>query len=519
MFQWILGNGLASKVGKGGPQAMSLLSTMGTGDFAMDERADMNGESKKTDGRFDELQTEIRALLEGFLDRQVTSVSAHQKTGNSYQSVMFADAVRKGFRDVRVNALAGIDVKGKTVCDLGANLGETARDLSRRGARRVDAYEYDHFYNRVASYITAYNGIPDVNHFQADVSQPGFMRHDYDITICLSAFNLVRKNLDHICGKTNDLIIIETHEISDASWRSFYVDKITPTHPHWCCFGVISNSDEFAKKRRLWLAFSKEKLNRFYTRRETDLIPGAEGVTEVDLSRSEFDYLDSIDRVLPPGNDPVTASNVRKNVERLRDLEMELTAGNPPDISMSGVAYWLALVVGISDLRREQTVTPQNTYVTWMRRGIEAGKIDPGLRPMLKTPVKFHEYASARLTALEAALRKRDIGVFRGLPTVYNASPAHPSLPRHKTLYLSESGTSVYTPWLDGHHRVFVMRILGIKKTPMMLIWDLSLLREQNSLVSLDRIRNYESRINQYLAGVAVDDPIIVPENLSTRHR
>ena len=122
------------------------------------------------------LQRDTERVLESSLADPVISRSPHQSTGNAYQTIRLGGSVRGGFRTDRLNLLSGFDVAGRSACDLGANLGEISRDLHRAGASHVDAYEYDHFFTQLARYLTAYNGLPDINHLQADVAHEGFMR-------------------------------------------------------------------------------------------------------------------------------------------------------------------------------------------------------------------------------------------------------------------------------------------------------------------------------------------------------
>ena len=159
------------------------------------------------------LQRDTERVLESSLADPVISRSPHQSTGNAYQTIRLGGSVRGGFRTDRLNLLSGFDVAGRSACDLGANLGEIPRDLHRAGASHVDACEYDHFFTQLARYLTAYNGLPDINHLQADVAHEGFMRGQYDVCVGLAAYSYMQKNIDYICRQVRDLMIIETHEV------------------------------------------------------------------------------------------------------------------------------------------------------------------------------------------------------------------------------------------------------------------------------------------------------------------
>ncbi len=223
------------------------------------------------------------------LSEPVISESPHQMTGGGYQTIRLGERVRDGFRLARPNLLPGFELEGKAVCDLGANLGEISRDLRRGGARLVHAYEYDPLFTQLARYITAYNGMTDIDHFQADVSAEGFLRQSYDICVGLSAYSFMQRNIDYICSHTSEQMIIETHEVEEG-WYDLYARPIIEHFPHWCCFARVPHSATDSSKWRLWLTFSKRSLMPFYRRRVVSLIPDAEGVVEIDLNRSTLHF-------------------------------------------------------------------------------------------------------------------------------------------------------------------------------------------------------------------------------------
>ena len=107
-------------------------------------------------------------------------------------------------------------------------------------------------------------------------------------------------------------------------------------------------------------------------------------------------------------------------------------------------------------------------------------------------------------------MRHRDAGYLRGVPIAFNSTPFHPSLGdlSFKVLALSDSDELLCVPRMDGHHRLFVLKLLGIERCPMMTIWDPETLSRPTSLA---RVKNYEQRMYQYLAGVEVDDPVVAP--------
>jgi hypothetical protein len=453
------------------------------------------------------LQDDVAGILESALSEQVISKSPHQLTGGGYQTIRLGDSVRGGFRLDRPNLLPGFELEGRAICDLGANLGEISRDLRRAGARSVDAYEYDPFFTQLARYITAYNGISDINHFEADVSSEGFLRESYDICVGLSAFSFMRHNIDYICSQTSEQMIIETHEV-DGRWHQLYVQPILRHFPRWCCFARVPHSGPDSSKWRLWLTFSKRGLMPFYQRRALSLLPDAEGVAEVDLRRSTLHFPDSAKLILERRHELLSQASVRIYADELAEHERRFEAGQPVDVSMSGEVYWLALLVGIDQYEDHRGLEEGNVYLRWLSRGIAAGKVDPGLKPLLDDPSELRARVSRRIATLGRALRERDVSHFEYMPIAFNATPFHPALGSVPltTLALKDSDERLTVTNLDGHHRLFVMKLLDVESCSMMTIWDPEWLGRTPAVRG---VVNYEARMYQYLAGEEVDAPVV----------
>jgi D-inositol-3-phosphate glycosyltransferase len=464
------------------------------------------------------LQTDVKETVESALEtRGVISQSPHQRTGGGYQTVRLGDSQRGGFRSTRPNLLPGFELQGRSVCDLGANLGEIARDLRRAGAAQVDAYEYDEFFTQLARYITAYNGLSNVNHYQADVAVNGFLRGEYDVGLGLSAYSFIRENLDYICGQIGETLIIETHEVTDSSWPHDYVEPISRHFPYWCCFGTVAHGRSGSAKRRLWLAFFRWQRTgfAFYGRRAIEILRDAEGVVEVDLTRStlnllnETELLDRTDLIFQQRSNPLSEQSLRLFAERLDEYERRLETGEYVNLSLSGEPYWLALLLGLGQLDHGGTLDEANAYWKWMIRGVEAGVVDQGLKPLLQDQPRLREKMSLRLSALGRAVRDRDTSHFPDVPIAYNATPHHQAFEglHLKALAVRGSDEVLCVPRLNGHHRLFVMRLLEVETCPMMTIWDPQFLSDPPALA---RVKNYETRIYQYLAGAEVEDPMVV---------
>ena len=453
------------------------------------------------------LQDDVADILESVLSEPVISESPHQITGGGYQTVRLGDRVRSGFRLGRPNLLDGFELEGRAVCDLGANLGEISRDLRRSGARLVHAYEYDPLFTQLARYLTAYNGMTGIDHFEADVSDEGFLRQSYDVCVGLSAYSFMQHNIDYICGQTSEQMIIETHEVEDG-WHDLYAQPIIRHFPHWCCFARVPHSGEESEQWRLWLTFSKGQLMGFYRRRAVSLSPEAEGVVEIDLSRSTLHFPTGAELILERRNELLSPASVRRFADVLAEYERRLDAGERVDVSMSGPAYWLALLCGLAQYYDERGLQEGNVYLRWLSRGIAAGKVDPGLKPLLDSPSDLRARISPRMAALRRAISDRDVSHFRDMPIAFNATPFHPALAPLPltTLAVKDSDERLTVTNLDGHHRLFIMKLLDIDSCSMMTIWDPEWLRRIRAAQS---VVNYEARMYQHLAGIEVEDPVL----------
>ncbi len=453
------------------------------------------------------LQDDVAGILESVLGEPVISESPHQITGGGYQTVRLGDRVRGGFRLARPSLLSGFDFEGRSVCDLGANLGEISRDLRHAGARPVHAYEYDALFTQLARYITAYNAVSDIDHFEADVSSEGFLRQSYDICVGLSAFSFMQRNIDYICNQVSDQMIIETHEV-EAGWYELYAQPIVKHFPHWCCFARVPHSAHDSSKWRLWLTFSKDQLMPFYRQRAVSLLPDAEGVVQIDLARSTLHFPTAAELILDRRRELLSPASIRLYADELAEHERRLEAGERVDVSMSGPAYWLALLCGLAQYEDDRGLEERNVYLRWLSRGIAAGKVDPGLKPLLDSPPDLRARIAPRMAALRRAIRERDVSHFNDMPIAFNATPFHSALEPLPltTLAVKGSGERLTVTNLDGHHRLFIMKLLDIESCSMMTIWDpewLGRIRAAKSVV------NYESRMYQYLAGTEVDDPVL----------
>lgn len=204
---------------------------------------------------------QLRDLILHGLSEQYISRSCHDsiETGNHYQSVTLGDVETTGFRSHREELLDDIRFDGKSVLDLGSNLGELSRAARRRGAYLVDGIEYDPFFVELANAINAYNGTTRVSFYEGDITDRSTYRESYDIVLAFSVFIYIGQIMDMISLVTRDVLVLETHRL-DGNLDATYLKTISPFFPH---HRLVGDSEwglpHGGVDRRAILAFAKSK--------------------------------------------------------------------------------------------------------------------------------------------------------------------------------------------------------------------------------------------------------------------
>jgi SAM-dependent methyltransferase len=174
----------------------------------------------------------LRELILSELRREYISRSCQDEieTGNHYQSIRLGDELTEGFRSSRLDVLDELAFEGRSVLDLGSNLGETSRAARERGATLVDGFEYDQYFVDLANLINAYNGTTRVSFYQRDITNPATFPEPYDIVMALAVFVYIRPVMETVAGITRDAFILETHRIDD-NLESYYLSAVLPYFP------------------------------------------------------------------------------------------------------------------------------------------------------------------------------------------------------------------------------------------------------------------------------------------------
>jgi SAM-dependent methyltransferase len=211
-------------------------------------------------------------ILQGLAAQYISeSCAGGVETGNHYQSVWLGNEVTSGFRTQRYTLLDRISFEGKTVLDLGSNLGELSRAARARGAALVDGFEYDPFFVEMAGLINAYNASTRVSFYERDITNPSVYHDHYDIVLAFSVFHYIGDILDTIARITNELLVVETHRLDD-NLEAHYIDPVLAHFPAHVILGFPEwRSDDPNAGERAVIAFAKSPNTLSSCLRSTDL--------------------------------------------------------------------------------------------------------------------------------------------------------------------------------------------------------------------------------------------------------
>ncbi len=178
------------------------------------------------------LRAELRRLILDGLSDPYTAESCQDaiQTGNHYQSLLLGDERTSGFRTAREDFLDRISFDGRTVLDLGSNLGELSREARRRGAVLVDGYEYDSYFIELANLVNAYNGTTRVSFHQRDITDPACYTGSVDVVLAFSVFTYISGVLEQIARVCKGILVVETHRLDDN--LALYIGQISAFFPH-----------------------------------------------------------------------------------------------------------------------------------------------------------------------------------------------------------------------------------------------------------------------------------------------
>ena len=145
-----------------------------------------------------------------------------------------------GLREGRGRFLDALDLRGRTVLDLGSNLGEISREARARGAALVDGFEIDPYFNEIAQLVNVLTGTTGVSFYERDMADPETYRDPYDVVLAFSAFRFIAGCLERIAAIA-DVLIVETHELH-GNFDERYLEPLTSSFRPTGCWGSPTRS-------------------------------------------------------------------------------------------------------------------------------------------------------------------------------------------------------------------------------------------------------------------------------------
>lgn len=422
---------------------------------------------------YETIQADMRDIILRHLKTSAVSVSSHaaKRTGNAYQAIRLGDQVMPGFRSAQRNVFTGVDLRGKSVLDLGSNLGEVARDAARAGAASVLGIEYDKYFVQMARLIAAHDDLSNIGFKRGDLTMPETYSGRYDVVVALSVFTYVKDHVDKLAAMTNELLILETHAVKE-NWHKHYIKLLSRHFPYIALVGVSDHRASSKSEWRYLLFCGHKPLDGILAARARNLA-GTEGLLTLDMSRSTVPHLDKIFDVIGvrPGNfeevlEAATAYLRARPAEEVYD-----------QIAKSGLVtaplYWCHFLSGYNEYRKVGRLDQRNTYYRLIAQLVDRGLYDGALRQSLKQRDGGIRRLALRYEMADALVSRGDEGASLDPVILYDIlSPENfPTRGPAFQMFITEFGEAVFPLALDGHHRTFVAYSAGSKRLPAVPIW------------------------------------------------
>jgi 2-polyprenyl-3-methyl-5-hydroxy-6-metoxy-1,4-benzoquinol methylase len=195
------------------------------------------------------------------LKRKIFELSQfpHKERHEQYQSYYIGNEFVKGSRDILYRfGKFGVsdDLTGKTVLDLGCNLGGVAQECYRRGARKVVGIDFNSDYIECARDLARFNG-EQINFLEIDMAKPGliegfineYFKGEVDIVFCLA--------IDKHIGLDRVFHILDSFKPQTIYWEGSAAKDEKTLH--------VVNTDKSLNKRYATtrLGFTEDRNKRF----------------------------------------------------------------------------------------------------------------------------------------------------------------------------------------------------------------------------------------------------------------
>lgn len=428
---------------------------------------------RSTSELYQSIQSDIEKTIMTHLKTSAVSLSSHEakRTGNAYQAIRLGDRVIAGFRSAERHIFAGVDLKNKTVLDLGSNLGEVARDAARGGATSVLGIEYDPYFVQMSRLIAAHGDLGNVSFIQGDLTRPETYKGKYDIVVALSVFTYVKGFIARLAEMTDELLILETHAVKQ-NWHRQYIRLL---RSHFAYVAVVGVSDHKASSTSEWrylLFCSQKPLDGILATRARDL-RSSQGLLTLDMSRSTFRHLDRVLEVIDaaPGNfEQVLAAATTHLRARPAEEAFEQIARLG---LVAAPLYWCHFLAGYEQYRAARGLDRRNTYYRLIAQLVERELYDGAFGSIVKRPDGGIPRLELRYQAMDRMLEAGDGGASLDPVILYDilGREHFPAKGPVFQIFVNESGETVCPLALDGHHRTFAAYISGAQRLRAVPIW------------------------------------------------
>jgi SAM-dependent methyltransferase len=413
-------------------------------------------------------RAELDTLLRHFLSIEYTGFSSPDRnpTGNAYQAVQLRDKFFHGFRTLSPSILAGLDLNGARVLDLGCNLGELSRLARKEGAALVDGFECDSFFVQLGQAVNALNGVSRVSLYQCDLTDPDNYGEPYDVVLSFSVFDETQKVLPRIAETCRQLFVVETHSIT-GNWQSRYIDQVTGHLPHYCILKRTEGEHPQDDGARLLLAFAhdEKEISDCIARRDQALGRDDEDLRFMTLAESDpkfFRVFQDWLRNFPETDIFDLETPVADKLASLGDFT------DLPDyrLEASGLIYWLSYLQGFFQFSKSGEIDGSNTYIRYLHRACPDLNFDPFMTTLVESD---KDELMGRVRRRFEDTRTAIAGQMPAPILVFNPMPENSTLP--SALVDADGGARLSYTHQDGYHRHFSALIAGHHRLPYRMVW------------------------------------------------
>ena len=330
--------------------------------------------------------------------------------------------------------------------DCWAGLGSVGRLARQRGALVVDGWNPEAATTALARFLAAYRGDRRLSFFAGDLYDGA--EESYDIVVAHNRLDAIAKFASVIGRITRRLALIALEEPIEA----LNSQRLAPLIEHFRMHSLIGWGGQNSQRWSV-IAFAKDA--------GAFLPPDPLVASTIDLGRSKFRFYETFARKA------LLAENIlrKTGIDRIREIVSQV----PEDQSdlkriVGGVTYWLRMMRGYLQYKDKGHVDETNIYVSTLRKTLEEYDFDPLLRKELAQPPEMTGRVELRFRDIDCILSGQPAIWKRPIRILEPSEMKGRHLIRHGRLPLD-----LYADKIDGHHRVFWAKFLGLSEIPCVI--------------------------------------------------